>query len=103
MEWHLVFLCVAPSFTAARTVTALSAAEIPEAGEAVAAGIEDINLKQDFEVDQTIFEVGGKNKTKKQIKHNLDNAWLVKDDILFILCNRIPTNISNRLETSNSI
>ena len=44
----------------------------------------------DFEVDQTIFEVGGKNKTKKQLKHNLDNAWLVKDDILYGSKHEIP-------------
>lgn len=37
----------------------------------------------DFEINRTIFEIGGKNKTKKQIKNNLDNAYLVKDDILY--------------------
>ncbi|NQU80024.1 MAG: ATP-binding protein [Bacteroidetes bacterium] len=37
----------------------------------------------DFEVNNTIFEIGGKNKTVKQIKNNLDNAYLVKDDILY--------------------
>ncbi len=36
-----------------------------------------------FKVNQTIFEVGGKNKSKKQIKDNLNNAYLVKDDILY--------------------
>jgi predicted AAA+ superfamily ATPase len=30
--------------------------------------------------DKYIFEIGGKNKTKKQIK-NLENAYIVKDDI----------------------
>lgn len=35
----------------------------------------------DFLVDnQYTFEIGGKNKDRSQIK-NLDNAWLVKDDI----------------------
>jgi len=37
----------------------------------------------DFEVNNTVFEIGGKNKTVKQIKDNLDNAYLVKDDILY--------------------
>ena len=36
----------------------------------------------DFEVDNIIFEIGGKNKNLKQIKDKLDNAYLVKDDIL---------------------
>ena len=36
----------------------------------------------DFEVEKTIFEIGGKNKNLKQIKENLGNAYLVKDDIL---------------------
>ncbi len=37
----------------------------------------------DFEVNNTIFEIGGKNKTLKQIKNNLSNAYLVKDNILY--------------------
>ena len=37
----------------------------------------------DFEVNDTIFEIGGKNKTLKQIKNDLGNAYLVKDDILY--------------------
>jgi hypothetical protein len=44
----------------------------------------------DFEVAHTLFEVGGKNKTKKQIKNNLDNAYLVKDDILYGSRHEIP-------------
>ncbi|NOY74641.1 MAG: AAA family ATPase [Kiritimatiellaeota bacterium] len=39
--------------------------------------------KGDFNVGGTIFEIGGKNKTLKQIKCELDNAFLVKDDILY--------------------
>lgn len=35
----------------------------------------------DFEVHDLIFEIGGKAKTKKQIKNHLDTAYLVKDDI----------------------
>lgn len=37
----------------------------------------------DFEVEGTIFEVGGRNKGIKQIKAHLGNAFLVKDDILY--------------------
>lgn len=44
----------------------------------------------DFEVNHTIFEIGGRNKTKKQIKNDLDNAYLVKDDILYGSRHEIP-------------
>jgi len=44
----------------------------------------------DFEVNHTIFEIGGKNKTKKQIKNNPDNAYLIKDGILYGSKNVIP-------------
>ena len=37
----------------------------------------------DFEVDGNIFEIGGKNKTGKQIKAAGDKGYLVKDDILY--------------------
>jgi uncharacterized protein len=37
----------------------------------------------DFEVNGTIFEIGGKNKTLKQIKSKLKNSFVVKDDILY--------------------
>lgn len=37
----------------------------------------------DFEVENRIFEIGGKGKSKKQIKDRLDDAFLVKDDILY--------------------
>ena len=37
----------------------------------------------DFKVENTVFEIGGKNKTKKQIKNYFNNAYLVKDDILY--------------------
>jgi predicted AAA+ superfamily ATPase len=44
----------------------------------------------DFLVDNTyIFEVGGKNKTQKQIKE-FDNGFIVKDDIAFSSGNVIP-------------
>jgi uncharacterized protein len=37
----------------------------------------------DFEVNNKIFEIGGKGKSKKQIKKVLKDAYLVKDDILY--------------------
>jgi predicted AAA+ superfamily ATPase len=43
----------------------------------------------DFQIDDLIFEVGGKNKTKKQIA-GLSEAYLVKDDIVFGYQNTIP-------------
>jgi len=36
----------------------------------------------DFEVNSTLFEIGGKSKSLKQIKDSLQNAFIVKDDIL---------------------
>ena len=36
--------------------------------------------KGDLTVNGYTFEIGGKNKTKKQIK-NIENAFIVKDDI----------------------
>jgi predicted AAA+ superfamily ATPase len=44
----------------------------------------------DFQVQNYNFEVGGKSKQKKQIKVNLQNSYLVKDDILFSTRNEIP-------------
>jgi hypothetical protein len=43
----------------------------------------------DFQIDDKIFEVGGKNKSKKQIA-GLSEAYLVKDDIVFGYQNIIP-------------
>jgi predicted AAA+ superfamily ATPase len=51
-----------------------------------------INLhdKGDFIIDEKhIFEIGRKNKTKKQIR-DLENAYIVKDDIEFGYGNTIP-------------
>jgi len=46
--------------------------------------------KGDFLVDDKyIFEIGGKNKTKKQIK-NIENSFIVKDDIEVGSSNIIP-------------
>jgi len=44
----------------------------------------------DFQVRGCNFEVGGKSKTKKQIKSAPDNSYLVKDDILYPSGNIIP-------------
>jgi len=43
----------------------------------------------DFIVNNTVFEIGGRNKTKNQIK-NLDNAIIVKDDIEYGFGNTVP-------------
>lgn len=46
--------------------------------------------KGDFLVDETyLFEVGGKNKTNKQIK-NIDNSFLAVDDLEVSMGNKIP-------------
>ncbi len=37
----------------------------------------------DFEVGGNIFEIGGKNKTMKQIKKAGESGYLVKDNILY--------------------
>ena len=37
----------------------------------------------DFSVNNILFEIGGKQKDKKQIKNELDKSYLVKDDILY--------------------
>ena len=44
----------------------------------------------DYRTDKFVFEVGGKNKTRKQIKHLGENAFLVKDDISLSKNNEIP-------------
>ncbi|MBU1054590.1 MAG: AAA family ATPase [Proteobacteria bacterium] len=44
----------------------------------------------DFQVQDYFFEIGGKNKSKKQIKNNLENSFIVKDDILYPSGNTIP-------------
>lgn len=43
----------------------------------------------DFKIDEYTFEVGGRNKGKKQIE-GIDNAFVVKDDIEFGYGNIIP-------------
>ena len=43
----------------------------------------------DFEIDGITFEVGGRNKTSRQIK-DLEKAYLVKDDTEYVYRNEIP-------------
>jgi hypothetical protein len=43
----------------------------------------------DFEIDGITFEVGGKKKTKRQVK-GLDNAYIVKDDLEIGANNQLP-------------
>lgn len=47
----------------------------------------------DFELDGNYFEIGGKNKDKKQIKSDLRNSCLVKDDILYGSKHEIPLHL----------
>ena len=44
----------------------------------------------DFEVEGNIYEIGGKNKTMKQLKNAGNNSYLVKDDILFGTRRELP-------------
>lgn len=44
----------------------------------------------DFQVREYHFEIGGKSKSKKQIRTHLESAFLVKDDILYSSGNTIP-------------
>ena len=43
----------------------------------------------DFEIDGKTFEVGGRNKGKKQIS-NLEDAYVVKDTIEYVFDNQVP-------------
>jgi predicted AAA+ superfamily ATPase len=43
----------------------------------------------DFKIDERTFEVGGKNKKQKQIR-DVDNAYIVKDDIEYGYLRTIP-------------
>lgn len=44
----------------------------------------------DFSVGDINFEIGGKSKSKKQIKNNLENSYLVKDNINYASGQEIP-------------
>ena len=46
--------------------------------------------KADYQTRDAIFEIGGKSKTKRQLKGSQLPAYLVKDDILHSLKNEIP-------------
>lgn len=43
----------------------------------------------DFSIGDYTFEIGGKNKTQKQVR-DVDNAYIVKDDIEYGMRNIIP-------------
>jgi len=47
----------------------------------------------DFTVDDLTFEIGGKNKKLRQIKHLPRDAYLVKDDILYNSNREIPLHL----------
>lgn len=54
------------------------------------AGLEvHYNKQGDYEIQKTVFEIGGKSKTREQIKH-IKNAFLVKDDVVSSLNGAIP-------------
>jgi hypothetical protein len=44
----------------------------------------------DFRVGNYYFEIGGKGKTRKQIRKKLSRSFLVKDDVLHPSGNTIP-------------
>ena len=55
------------------------------------AGVEVFYSKQaDYRTRKAIFEIGGKNKTKDQLKDLKEPSYLVKDDILLPLKGEVP-------------
>ncbi len=48
------------------------------------------NKVGDFLINKIIFEIGGKNKTRRQIKKASQQAFLVKDDVLYAEKGAIP-------------
>lgn len=55
------------------------------------ADIEIFYSKQaDYRTRQVVFEIGGKNKTRDQLKEVKETSYLVKDDILHALEGEIP-------------
>jgi uncharacterized protein len=55
------------------------------------ADVEIFYSKQaDYRTRQVVFEIGGKNKTKDQLKELKEPSYLVKDDILHSLKGEIP-------------
>lgn len=47
----------------------------------------------DFQIENNYFEIGGKNKSKKQILSDLPNSFIVKDDILYPAEKTIPLHL----------
>lgn len=55
------------------------------------AGVEIFYSKQgDYRTSRVIFEIGGKNKTRDQLRALKEPSYLVKDDILYSLKGEIP-------------
>ena len=55
------------------------------------AGIELFYSKQaDYRTREAVFEIGGKNKTRDQLKEFKEPSYLVKDDILHAAKGEIP-------------
>jgi uncharacterized protein len=48
------------------------------------------NKVGDFLVNKVMFEIGGKNKTRRQLKGAAQQAFLVKDDVLYAEKGVIP-------------
>lgn len=51
----------------------------------------------DYQTRDAVFEIGGKNKTRKQVKNSPLPAYLVKDDILLPLKHEIPLYLTGFL------
>jgi hypothetical protein len=47
------------------------------------------NKHGDYEINEFVYEIGGKNKTHKQVK-NMNNAFIVKDDVISASKGMIP-------------
>ena len=54
----------------------------------------------DIVCNEFVFEIGGANKTRKQIK-NVKNSYLVKDDILYLSGREVPIFLFGFLSASN--
>lgn len=55
------------------------------------AGIEIFHSKYgDYRTRDAVFEIGGKNKTREQLREAEEPSYLVKDDILHPLKGEIP-------------
>ena len=55
------------------------------------AGIEVFYSKQaDYRTKEAVFEIGGKNKTREQLKGLQEPSYLVKDDIIHAIKGEIP-------------